>query len=48
MPGGRPSKYDPKYREEIIDGLENALEAFIGLLNGENFGKRVIRVGQKK
>lgn len=35
-----------KYREEIIDGLENAPEAFIGLLNGENFGKRVIRVGQ--
>ncbi|WP_417269214.1 NADP-dependent oxidoreductase [Celeribacter sp.] len=34
-----------QYREEIIDGLENALEAFIGLLNGENFGKRVIRVG---
>jgi NADPH-dependent curcumin reductase CurA len=35
-----------KYREEIIDGLENAPDAFIGLLNGENFGKRVIRVGQ--
>jgi NADPH-dependent curcumin reductase len=34
-----------KYREEIIDGLENAPRAFIGLLNGENFGKRVIRVG---
>lgn len=34
-----------KYREEIIDGLENAPEAFIGLLKGENFGKRVIRVG---
>jgi len=34
-----------KYREEIIDGLENAPDAFIGLLNGENFGKRVIRVG---
>ncbi|MCW1932894.1 NADP-dependent oxidoreductase [Pararhodobacter zhoushanensis] len=33
-----------KYREEIIDGLENAPEAFIGLLRGENFGKRVIRV----
>ena len=33
-----------KHREEIIDGLENALEAFIGLLNGDNFGKRVIRV----
>ena len=35
-----------KYREEIIDGLENAPEAFVGLLKGENFGKRVIRVGQ--
>jgi NADPH-dependent curcumin reductase CurA len=35
-----------KYREEIIDGLENAPEAFIGLLKGENFGKRVIRVGR--
>ncbi|GLS88550.1 NADP-dependent oxidoreductase [Cypionkella aquatica] len=35
-----------KYREEIIDGLENAPAAFIGLLKGENFGKRVIRVGQ--
>jgi NADPH-dependent curcumin reductase len=34
-----------KYREDIIDGLENAPRAFIGLLNGENFGKRVIRVG---
>lgn len=36
---------DMRYREEVVDGLENALEAFIGLLNGENFGKRVIRVG---
>ncbi len=35
-----------KYREEIIDGLENAPKAFIGLLKGENFGKRVIRVGK--
>lgn len=35
-----------KYREEIIDGLENAPAAFVGLLNGENFGKRVIRVGR--
>ncbi len=34
------------YREEIIDGLENAPTAFIGLLRGKSFGKRVIRVGQ--
>ena len=33
------------YREDMIDGLENALPAFVGLLRGENFGKRVIRVG---
>lgn len=33
------------YREDVIDGLENAPEAFIGLLRGKNFGKRVIRVG---
>jgi NADPH-dependent curcumin reductase CurA len=32
------------YREEMIDGLENAPEAFIGLLRGEAFGKRVIRL----
>ncbi|GAB4574567.1 MAG: NADP-dependent oxidoreductase [Rhodothalassiaceae bacterium] len=34
-----------RYREEIIDGLENAPQGLIGLLRGENFGKRVIRVG---
>lgn len=35
-----------KYREDVVDGLENAPKAFIGLLRGENFGKRVIRVGR--
>ena len=33
------------YREDMVDGLENALPSFAGLLRGENFGKRVIRVG---
>ena len=33
-----------KYREDIVDGLENAPEAFIGLLKGKNFGKLMIRV----
>src|SRR5699024_3134758 len=28
-----------RYREEVIDGLENAPKAFVGLLRGENFGK---------
>ena len=33
-----------KFREDIVDGLENAPQAFIGLLEGRNFGKLVIRV----
>lgn len=33
-----------KYREDIVDGLENAPKAFIGLLEGRNFGKMVVRV----
>ncbi|HLY51483.1 MAG TPA: NADP-dependent oxidoreductase [Steroidobacteraceae bacterium] len=32
------------YREEVIDGLENAPRGLVGLLRGENFGKRVVRV----
>ena len=34
-----------KYKEHMIDGLENSVSAFIGLLKGENFGKLVVRVG---
>ena len=34
-----------RYREDIIDGLENAPEAFIGMLEGRNFGKLIVRVG---
>jgi NADPH-dependent curcumin reductase len=33
-----------KYREEIVEGLEAAPEAFLGLLRGANFGKLVVRV----
>jgi len=33
-----------RYREEIITGLEQAPRGLIGLLAGENFGKRVVRV----
>jgi NADPH-dependent curcumin reductase len=33
-----------KYREHIVDGLENAPRALIGLLRGENFGKVIVRV----
>ncbi|MGN9890933.1 NADP-dependent oxidoreductase [Micromonospora sp. L31] len=32
------------YDETIIDGIENAPEAFLGLLRGENLGKMLVRV----
>jgi NADPH-dependent curcumin reductase CurA len=33
-----------KYKEDIVDGLENAPETFLGLLEGKNFGKLIVRV----
>ena len=36
-----------KYREDVVDGLEHAPQAFIGLLEGKNFGKLVIRAGEE-
>jgi NADPH-dependent curcumin reductase CurA len=35
-----------KYREDIVDGLESAPQAFIGLLQGKNFGKLIVRVAK--
>ncbi|MDX2205666.1 MAG: NADP-dependent oxidoreductase [Hyphomicrobiaceae bacterium] len=34
-----------KYREDIVQGIENAPRAFIGLLRGENFGKLQVQLG---
>lgn len=33
-----------KYRETVANGLENAPSAFIGMLQGRNFGKQVVRL----
>ncbi len=33
-----------KYREDIVEGLENAPAAFLGLLQGKNFGKLLVKV----
>ncbi len=33
-----------KYRETIADGIESAVDAFIGLLKGRNFGKQLVRL----
>ncbi|MEO2033986.1 MAG: NADP-dependent oxidoreductase [Planctomycetaceae bacterium] len=33
-----------KYKEDVVEGIENSPSAFIGLLNGANFGKLVVKV----
>ena len=34
-----------RYRETVVEGIENAPAAFIGLLTGENTGKMLVKVG---
>ncbi|MGN2250273.1 NADP-dependent oxidoreductase [Frateuria sp. GZRe14] len=36
-----------KYREDVVEGLENAPRAFIGMLEGRNFGKLVVRIAEE-
>jgi hypothetical protein len=33
-----------KHRETIVDGIENAPRAFIGMLQGENIGKQLVKI----
>ena len=35
------------YKEDVTEGLENAPRELVGLLRGENFGKKIIRVSQE-
>lgn len=37
---------DLRYREDIVNGLDAAPQAFIGLLEGRNFGKMLVRVSE--
>lgn len=34
-----------RYRETVVEGIENAPEAFVGLLRGDNVGKMLVHVG---
>jgi NADPH-dependent curcumin reductase CurA len=34
-----------RYQETVIEGIENAPRAFLGLLRGENLGKMLVKVG---
>jgi NADPH-dependent curcumin reductase CurA len=42
--GARVASGKLKYRETIAQGLENAPEAFLGLLRGKNFGKQLVKL----
>ena len=33
-----------KYREDIVEGIDKAPRAFIGMLRGENFGKMLVKL----
>jgi len=35
-----------KYREDIVEGLEKAPVSFLGMLQGKNFGKTLVRVAR--
>lgn len=35
---------DLSHRETVVDGLENAPDAFLGLFSGDNIGKQVVQV----
>jgi NADPH-dependent curcumin reductase CurA len=33
-----------KYRETVVEGVENTLEAFLGVLRGDNIGKMIVKL----
>ena len=36
-----------KAKEHVVEGLENAPKAFIGLFKGENIGKQIVKVSDQ-
>ena len=37
-----------KWKETILEGIEKAPEAFMGLFKGENFGKMLVKIGPEQ
>jgi NADPH-dependent curcumin reductase CurA len=35
-----------KFKEDLVEGLENAPQAFMGMLEGKNFGKLIVQVAK--
>jgi NADPH-dependent curcumin reductase CurA len=43
--GGWVREGKVRYRETVVEGIENAPAAFMGLLQGDNVGKMLVKVG---
>jgi NADPH-dependent curcumin reductase CurA len=41
-----PRQAKLKYREEVAEGIESAPQAFIGMLQGKNQGKQLVRLSE--
>jgi NADPH-dependent curcumin reductase CurA len=46
--GGFIEAGDLSYRESVVDGFENAPDAFLGLFDGENIGKQLVHVADRE
>lgn len=36
-----------KYKENIVEGFEHTIDAFLGLFKGENLGKQIVKVAER-
>jgi NADPH-dependent curcumin reductase CurA len=45
VPKKKGDKNGEKKKETIVDGIDNATAAFLGLFKGKNLGKMIVRVG---
>jgi NADPH-dependent curcumin reductase CurA len=46
--GGLIAQGKMKWKETVVEGLQDAPKAFLGLFKGENFGKALVKVGPDK
>jgi NADPH-dependent curcumin reductase CurA len=45
--GGFIQSGDVEYRQHVVEGFENAPDAFLGLFEGENVGKQLVKIADR-